>query len=698
MERTLDDIEGRYVVVPPEEGVPLATLGATPGSAADYYVREDGRWIPRIVVRPWYYEYPDAAEGGGFAPSDMRPLSPMPAATPGGDAPGPGISFADLVRSINATPNPDVWRDVSVPQYAQPMPDSAFDPSDMRPVAPMPSVSPGAERPGAGISYADLVRAIAPTANSAAWSDSPVPAQRGSSVAFYRSELRPLDPMRPTTPGAAPATPGIPFADLTRSINPAPNSALWDDANRGGGLTDTAKTIAKHGGIGMVRGGFELAGLPGDVQQWSDNAGAWALRKMGRPEEVAEDYKKGMGEYRRRSWWNPVLRRYPTSEEIKNFVEERAGKLPEPQTPLEEYSQTIGSFIPAAAAGPASAGRKLLLSVAGNIAKYGVVPGFASETAGQLTKGKPTEDLARGSAALLAMILAALASRRPRTSPGQPDKLQSKGGGEAGGVRGDADAKLYEPKAKPPTSAQEYYASFGVKPEVKQNQLLLRTPEGHLLNHDAVVIGHRTLTGGDHAITQKELENAIRGLLGSDPKRVATLGPRISGAYKDAAQRIYTLESLSALTNYKVLAHEFGHAIDHMSGWLLSGSAPRNGGPVSKIFGGLRNEKVLAELQEVYSTLRSGREGMKHPRGPDYFGYEPQHYPFEYIAEAMRAYLTNPNYLKTVAPNTAELLRRSINSHPTIGKVLQLNSVGGAVVGTGIVGAAATQGGGEEKY
>lgn len=212
------------------------------------------------------------------------------------------------------------------------------------------------------------------------------------------------------------------------------------------------------------------------------------------------------------------------------------------------------------------------------------------------------------------------------------------------------------------------------------------------MNHNAIIIGHRTLTGGDHAITPAELEKAVKGLLGSEPKRVKSLGPRISGQYDDIERRIYTLQSLEALTNFKVLSHEFGHAIDDMTGWLLSGSKPRDGGgPVSKIFGGLRNEKVLAELQDVYSTLRSGREGMKHLRGPEYFGYEPHQYPFEYVAEALRAYLTNPNYLKTVAPNTAELLRRGMNTHPTISKVLQLNSIGGAIIGTGILGAAATQ-------
>lgn len=82
MYRTLDDPEGRNVVVPPEEGVSLATLGVMP------YLPPDPAWE-----------------------DDDR----MPAAS---DMETPGISFADLVRPTTLVAEPGVWRDDRAPRYA----------------------------------------------------------------------------------------------------------------------------------------------------------------------------------------------------------------------------------------------------------------------------------------------------------------------------------------------------------------------------------------------------------------------------------------------------------------------------------------------------------------------------------------------------------------------------------------------------
>ena len=47
--------------------------------------------------------------------------------------------------------------------------------------------------------------------------------------------------------------------------------------------------------------------------------------------------------------------------------------------------------------------------------------------------------------------------------------------------------------------------------------------------------------------------------------------------------------------------------------------------------------------------------------------------PRELIAQAIRAYMVDPNYLKTVAPKTAEAIRRSVNENPRIAKTIQFN-------------------------
>jgi hypothetical protein len=47
------------------------------------------------------------------------------------------------------------------------------------------------------------------------------------------------------------------------------------------------------------------------------------------------------------------------------------------------------------------------------------------------------------------------------------------------------------------------------------------------------------------------------------------------------------------------------------------------------------------------------------------------------MGEAIRAYLADPNYLKTVAPKTAARIREAVNTHPTLSKIIQFNAIAG---------------------
>ena len=54
------------------------------------------------------------------------------------------------------------------------------------------------------------------------------------------------------------------------------------------------------------------------------------------------------------------------------------------------------------------------------------------------------------------------------------------------------------------------------------------------------------------------------------------------------------------------------------------------------------------------------------------------------MAEAIRAYLADPNYLKTVAPKTAAAIREAVNSHPILSKIIQFNTMVGPAAMIGI--------------
>jgi hypothetical protein len=101
--------------------------------------------------------------------------------------------------------------------------------------------------------------------------------------------------------------------------------------------------------------------------------------------------------------------------------------------------------------------------------------------------------------------------------------------------------------------------------------------------------------------------------------------------------------------------------LDHMSGFVSIGD--------------------LGELLRVYSTLNGGKEGLRPLVTPFDRGYAERFFETELVGEAVRAYLTNPNYLKTVAPKTGAKIREAINAHPTLSKLIQFNSLGAATFG-----------------
>lgn len=120
-----------------------------------------------------------------------------------------------------------------------------------------------------------------------------------------------------------------------------------------------------------------------------------------------------------------------------------------------------------------------------------------------------------------------------------------------------------------------------------------------------------------------------------------------------------------------VFAHEMGHAIDDMT---FGRAIPADG--------------LTRELEAVYKALNG-------PNGPNTKGrwvptsmglYSDKEAPAEMMAEAVRAYAVNPNWLKTVAPKTAARIRAAVNGNPNLNKAIQFNEL--APVGlAGVLGA-----------
>jgi hypothetical protein len=166
---------------------------------------------------------------------------------------------------------------------------------------------------------------------------------------------------------------------------------------------NVAADVAKSGGIGLAKGAIGTVGAAGDMRELLSAGVDYAGQKFGLDPKMLEQFKAAVYEGAKRIP-GPVglAAQAPSSKNIQGKIEEQTGAFYKPQTTAGEYAQTLGEFAPAAIGGPAGVLRK---------AAAVAIPAVASETAGQLTKGKQAEPYARFGAALAGGAGAALASR-----------------------------------------------------------------------------------------------------------------------------------------------------------------------------------------------------------------------------------------------------------------------------------------------
>lgn len=244
---------------------------------------------------------------------------------------------------------------------------------------------------------------------------------------------------------------GMSRAEMAEALNKLPKPDAqgrpkWTENVWGAGEADTPgerlgqtiNDVGKSVGSGLVRGVTSLADLPGQIVSGAGNLAARGLEAAGAP-GMAVGMRDAMSQ---------------TPFGSGNAVGQAAdmampgARSYQPQTTAGEYGQTVGEFLPGAALGPGG--------MTGNLVRYGVLPGLASEGAGQATEGTKAEPYARAAAAIATAMLAGRPTNnaRPLVPRADPE-----------------DAKMAE------TLMRE-----GVRPTVGQvtNSTLLRRMEGSL--------------------------------------------------------------------------------------------------------------------------------------------------------------------------------------------------------------------------
>ena len=449
---------------------------------------------------------------------------------------------------------------------------------------------------------------------------------------------------------------------------PNASTGAWDHA-----IEDARRTVPGA----AVRGVTTLLGSNGDAQVLLGKGARWLGDKLGfSPDQV----ERALTFARNR------VPQFPTSDQIQSQVESYTGEFHKPETRLGKFTDSLGQGgFAGLAGGPFVAGAR---GLGGAALRYGIFPSLTSEAAGQLTEDTQMEPWARLAGALGGIGVGAMTA--PRSAPpaaglannSLPPVWSSKSGKDLHVLR--------DPPAVPPRPIELDYPN-GVVSDAegqyleKEKGRILLDMEGRPL-YAKFIAGHRNTNVPERGLTPKEVEQVATGLTRGhvydvNPKDLPPgVGSQIVGLNdpRTGARNAYAIamdRTLSSEQRAKVLAHETGHGVDD-----FAHHNPRD--MLWDVARGIKTKGLEGELKRVYSDMQlvKGLDRV-HPKD---FDYPRDDWMPEMVAEAIRAYMASPSYMKTFAPKTAAAIREAVNSNSRLSQLIQFNALaGGAAFGLG---------------
>lgn len=246
-------------------------------------------------------------------------------------------------------------------------------------------------------------------------------------------------------------------------------------------------------------------------------------------------------------------------------------------------------------------------------------------------------------------------------------------------VRASKTPSIFDPK---PTAQRPFNADYPQGFAGPDGSRLALDIDGRPLSAQYVA-GRRVGGGVDEGIARVDAHR-IADALGIQQFSAARTGPQLkgdAGRYTSGPdRRIFTDNQLQGDHAARVFEHELGHGVDDLVFGVLGPGGSR-----------IPTKGLSKELGRVYEDLNTAG-WFKPGRGttPKGQGYAANQTDAELMAEAVRAYMRDPNYLKTVAPNTARRIREYVNANPNLNKTIQFNSfspaAGAGVLGAGLFG------------
>jgi len=285
----------------------------------------------------------------------------------------------------------------------------------------------------------------------------------------------------------------------------------------------------------------------------------------------------------------------------------------------------------------------------------------------------------------------------------------------------------YNPPKMPPRSFEADYPQkdWPDGPPVDAQGRLLFDMEGRPLNQNATIVGRSKAPGvgpqseADRPLRDKTATIQTLRNTGSEFGRTPreNLPGQTDGYWNpsyadngrftgrgsaviadDLDRQVSGLDDQELMT----IAHELGHSIDFKTNpaRTVADSDKRKWGinHRSPVYTPESQAKIETQLQRIYSDLNNAPDGPVDIRTPRDRGYKATDEARELWAEAIRAYMWDPNYIKTVAPDVAFLIRNHVNKNSSLRKTIQFNSapiVG--VGGAGLAGALAASGQNDQR-
>lgn len=229
-------------------------------------------------------------------------------------------------------------------------------------------------------------------------------------------------------------------------------------------------------------------------------------------------------------------------------------------------------------------------------------------------------------------------------------------------------AMLYDPSRKPPRPIE---ADYPAGAPVDATGRITRTIDGDPVT-GKYVVGRAQDRGGELALPREAYDEIAEAITGQGIVAVPASSIRGDGGQLSFDRR--SGRPLSARVSQelrpdqfdKVAAHEVGHLLDVDSN-------------------SIKTDGLSAQFRSIYNDLNNPqRHGRAY--GPEHAGYPKGDVRDELVAEAIRAYMADPNYIKTVSPDVAKAIRAAVNRNPKINHLIQFNSVPG-LLGAGALGA-----------